>query len=937
MDSLNDNVTLLSSRPITFLERLKGFHKPKHPEERLSLVQDLLMKWYDISNFYYNDIYQLYERNFFFLILIRWQTLLDEVFRVDYDERNAYMNCICEIMIRPEFLPGDCGDKSFYMHQANYDKLISSTLELVKKKMNNNVVFEDVMRFSANVLAICFFKVPDLTATILCGLNLRPVWIHRLRKEMGDLQRLDDYKVQMKKIFPSHLHPLIGASGWEYQQFIRGLSPNLEDMSSIWMERLKCTSGELYTLFYRHIHVVLAKYLSLICPEAQKERLQARNSMLVASPCYLYVTGYFLFCIEYFIHHMVHSLTLDTANDSSDNLASLLSRKPHYDEDDSYGNYKKNQFGGLTYRGSSGSTNKKKFIKLKSLHEYESGPHGYRRKKKKEVAVSGQQHCGKPQILEELTWKYSECLAWCVMMSEPLGRYHDIPNVMMRALVLSTEIGNAVAVFGIFDFLEAAILQLQHYRLQTCYHPPLDQPFLLHTIQVVLAYSDHSTTLLRVLSFVYAQFKFLASRAGLIDFLCNRILLDTVIFEKLFLHWGANVRNFFLRCLVWRLGCIWRPLIVRWSSEMTELALRNNVPVCDTDICKKSGFIDDWDATGYSDFEITANSFNKMEAQLRQHSKLLVHVVLETLFDSFQQQFHQYEDDQILQEKKLDNWNQHPTAVVSYRLMQSTLTDSPTSLFLELTSNKKMNTEGLVRSNTKTETHVKSTTPTSSDNVFKELISDIRRMSISSSISTTSKKTTTDEGNIINSDDDEEEEDDQYKMDVGLGTPYGDIWYQYYAVPKPLIDPIISTAPIRRHKLLRNRKTTATSSSSSSLDAIHVDQKNNHHESQSIFTTHDSKRLYLLRGDNSGKYGTNWLGKVISDVPNMELRADNTINKAKQWRYNPSKHRYAILQQQASIGVYNEYIRYKKRGIPKLLLDWPAHWVLNETRTDHLI
>ncbi|KAI8340307.1 hypothetical protein BC941DRAFT_244454 [Chlamydoabsidia padenii] len=576
-----------NQRPVTFWELLKGYHPPKTQEEKIDMVQGLLIKW--------------------------WQALLDTVFKVDYDERAVYFDCVCEIMMRPEFKSLDNSGKTAptSINQEEYNKLISITLETVKRKLNHNVVFSDMMKYSAKILAICFFKVPDIATTILCGLNVRPVWIHRLQQEMGPLKRLDNVKQRMKAIFPTFLHPLIGANGWTYQQFIHSLSPNANDLSSVWMERLKRNTGELFTIFFKQLHIVLATYLVIVCPEAQKERLQYRNAMLVASPCYLYLSGYFLYCIENFLGHMAHSLTMDTANDSSDNLASLMSTRPHYDT--------KN-----TKQGKSIPTNddrsRKKPIQMKSLNDYESGPNGYQLKKKKDGAVSGRQHHGKPQILEDLTWLFSECLAWCVMMAEPCGRYHDMINVMLRALVLATEVGNAIAVFGIFDFLEATMLQLQHYRLQIHYHPPLNLPFLLHTIHIVLAYSDHSTSLLRVLSFVYAQFKILSSRAGLLDFLCNRILLDPVIFERLFLHWGANVRNFYWRCLIWRVGCVWKPKVVCWSPDLVAIAKQHDMMVCDGSDCIKEEFMDHWADLGLTGFETTSDTYIKVESMLRQHS-----------------------------------------------------------------------------------------------------------------------------------------------------------------------------------------------------------------------------------------------------------------------------------------------------------------------------
>ncbi|ORZ23014.1 hypothetical protein BCR42DRAFT_403782 [Absidia repens] len=904
--------------PITFWEQLKGYRHPKNQEERLLMIQGLLIKW--------------------------WHLLLDTVLKVDYNERHVYFDCICEIMIRPEFLELDSRSTELppNINQESYDKIIAASLMLAKKKLNHNVVFSDMMTYSAKILAICFFKVPELATTILCGLDLRPVWIHRLQQEMGQLSRLADYKQDMKKIFPRYLHPLIGASGWEYQQFIHNLTPNSIDKSSVWMARLTRNTGELYTLFFKHLHVVLATYLVIVCPEAQKERLQCRNTMLVAAPCYLYFSGYYLYCVENFVSHMVRSVTLDTANDSSDNLASWMSTKPHYDKNDK--NSAPRNLATKHHR----STSTKKSIQMKSLHDYESGPNGYRRKQKTNDAVSGRQHHGKPQLLEDLIWVFSECLAWSVMMAEPCGRFHDMINVIMRALILTTEVGNSIGVFGIFDFVEASMLQLQHYRLQTRYHPPLDQPFLLHTIHIVLAYSDHSTTLLRVLSFVYSQFKFLTSRAGLLDYLCNRILLDTVIFERLFLHWGANVRNFFWRCLVWRVGCIWKPRIVYWSSDLAPVVETHNIHVCNRKDCEMVGFIDHWDKPEIHGFQATSDSFIKVESKLRKHTSLLTHIILETLFDSFHQQYKRYQDDQILGGRVLEGWEK-PTAIVPYSLMPSVLTDSPTSLLLELTSNKKMNTQGLVRSNTRSQKNNPdssssplSTSPPNADNVIMDAINNIRRRSISSAISSISRKSgkciTEDDDDTIsqsNDDDGDDNDDDEvgYVPAIDMETindaRYRDIWFQYYAVPIPLVDPVISTAPIRRPGMRPGTLPTLNRLTTSKLVTNLKDD-----DLDNAGGTSTSNSLYLLRGyGNSGIYPANkhqCMGKVITDMPNMEYDVENTIRKATQWRYRSCHHSYAIQQVDVSSSIYQEYLQHRKPGIPKLLLDWPRHWVLKD-------
>jgi hypothetical protein len=114
----------------------------------------------------------------------------------------------------------------------------------------------------------------------------------------------------------------------------------------------------------------------------------------------------------------------------------------------------------------------------------------------------------------------------------------------------------------------------------------MDLPFILHTLDIILSRSDHTTSLLRAISFIYAHFEFLTSHAILLDLLCNQILLDRQIFERLLLHWGKNVRMFFLQCLFWRVGRVWQPASVQWSNSQVEPSEQEEESsACDSRFC----------------------------------------------------------------------------------------------------------------------------------------------------------------------------------------------------------------------------------------------------------------------------------------------------------------------------------------------------------------
>jgi hypothetical protein len=83
----------------------------------------------------------------------------------------------------------------------------------------------------------------------------------------------------------------------------------------------------------------------------------------------------------------------------------------------------------------------------------------------------------------------------------------------------------------------------------------LDVPFYISLIKLLLEQSDHSITILRTISFIYTHFFLLTSQAAYLKQLVKEILLDEM-FEILFCHWSRNVRIYYMRLLVWRLGRI---------------------------------------------------------------------------------------------------------------------------------------------------------------------------------------------------------------------------------------------------------------------------------------------------------------------------------------------------------------------------------------------
>src|SRR4051812_22488677 len=84
----------------------------------------------------------------------------------------------------------------------------------------------------------------------------------------------------------------------------------------------------------------------------------------------------------------------------------------------------------------------------------------------------------------------------------------------------------------------------------------LDIPFYISLTKLLIEQSDHSITILRTISFIYTHFFLLTSQPAYLKQLVKEILLDEEMIENLFCHWSRNVRIYYMRLLVWRLGRI---------------------------------------------------------------------------------------------------------------------------------------------------------------------------------------------------------------------------------------------------------------------------------------------------------------------------------------------------------------------------------------------
>ncbi|KAI9273919.1 hypothetical protein EDC94DRAFT_593188 [Helicostylum pulchrum] len=464
-----------------------------------------------------------------------------------------------------------------------------------------------MISFCAKILALCYFKIPGLASSLLQALKMRPSIMKKLQAEMTNKSaHLNaQYKENLKLVFPPYLHQLMAPDIQSYKHYFADIKTQKikspVSLSGNWIRRWKSDDSELFFSFYRHYHSTLKSYVMAVHPIIHRQQLHQRNAILMVSPGYMYFASFFAGKVDSLINREINSVTTVVDQQMATN------------------NVKKNSFLSSTIAP---------VDNISMIDETKPFMEGYN------DYTAAKAHyntpTGKPKALEMATRRYAECMTWCIVAADPVGLYHDMINVWIRFAIKRTVLTEAEGVYCLLDFIEQTILELQKFPLKRNYFP-IDLPFILHTLDIILSRSDHSISLLRALSFIYVHFGFLTSHAALLDLLCNRIMLDTVIFERLLLHWGKNVRIFFLRCLMWRVGRVWHPTGIRWNSEaeqMVKMMVRENK---DAAMCDGLSCWSQW--INKSNDKLLSQVPNEVKAY-RQCS-LEIHIVLEALMASF--------------------------------------------------------------------------------------------------------------------------------------------------------------------------------------------------------------------------------------------------------------------------------------------------------------
>ncbi|KAI7876826.1 DUF1765-domain-containing protein [Lichtheimia hyalospora FSU 10163] len=585
------------------------------------------------------------------IMLLRWwRVLMNNIPHVPHTERPIYLECIIDIMARYEFIEYDkttandynqwCSNNNNNQHHPSagpaldeYRHLLIGTLRYAISKLNQKAIYANMVAFSSKVLAMCFFKIPCVAAILLQALRVRPHTIKQLRSEMG--HSTDDCTMHMREsllpVFGCHLHALMTADPRCYASVIQK-SCSCKDapvpLTGNWIRRWQSDDSDLFFSFYRHYHATLGSMLVRAYPSVSTQELHRRNMFLASSPGYVYFAAYFADKINSLLKRQLHQVTtvLHQQCPLTTTLATGIQQQPS----------PSSVWTPTTAPTTTTSVENERLanpVMSMDITKNDSPPP----QQQPLSTTTGQQQMvvgGKPRALEMATRKYAECMVWCATRSH--GVFHDMLNVWIRSIIKRVSLTATEAVFCLLDFMDVVLVGLDKNKpcKEKSTRSPVDVPFILHTIHILLAKSDHTINLLRALSFVYSHFAFLTSRAVLLDMLCNRILLEPYVFEKLLLHWSRNVRHFFWRCLFWRVGRVWSHREIKWSQHQD---IQKGKETCDGHSCFQSWCDDKTDPIPC--YEALVECIQGQENKAYKRCALEVHILLESMLVSLSQQY----------------------------------------------------------------------------------------------------------------------------------------------------------------------------------------------------------------------------------------------------------------------------------------------------------
>ena len=466
--------------------------------------------------------------------LFNWlSTLTDELREKQPTHRGACLEAVAAIaesrFMSPIALQDDLLD------QARYRTAVVSVLDFAVDKLNDKAVYANTLVFSGRIFALAFFRIEGVALKLLRALpSVKKKFLTRCLVEAA-IEENDLPPVDLDA-FPGHLHALCLKDMKTYTDLLLQSYPKPSDagshylvkdgdvmveMSGNWLIRWTASDSDLPFAFYRAYHRQLAGHL--IPPEFRTEvtdDVPMSPKFIITGPGALFLAASLLEKSDALVHRNLRSVTSigpNSSNFSGEDSANL-----------SFGQ-------------------KPKVLELAN-----------RRLVSTMLDIVG----GPPQAQGEQQLE---------LQADALTRRHAFSKMLqvwIRACVKRTSMWDTRSVFILLDLIEGLIYTLSYPaptargseeevvvpRPQLSCLEMFDIPFVFNFVKIILSQADNTVALMRTIAFIYAHFEIFTMRPADRNALCEHIILDDVLFSRLYLHWNAGVRGYFIRLLVWRLA-----------------------------------------------------------------------------------------------------------------------------------------------------------------------------------------------------------------------------------------------------------------------------------------------------------------------------------------------------------------------------------------------
>ncbi|KAM0789642.1 hypothetical protein ACM66B_000446 [Microbotryomycetes sp. NB124-2] len=471
-------------------------------------------------------------------ILFRWLSLLTtELREMQPAHRGACLESVAAIAESHFLSASTLRDDPFA--QARYRAAIVEILSFAVDKLNEKAVYANTLVFSGRVMALAFFRIEGVALKLLRALpRVKRQCFTRVLAEAGI--REHQLPTVNLELFPTHLWSLCLRDMKSYLDLLlppaRKLSTPptmIEDedalvrdakvvveMAGNWLIRWTASDSDLPFAFYRAYHRQLAHHL---VPMDQRRYLANQHPLdpasVITAPGALFLAASLLEKCDSLVHR---------------NLRSVTSIGPNQN------NFNTNDSANLSFG------QKPKILELanrrlvQTMLDIVGGP---------PAAVGSEQDAS----------------------ADTDVRRHAFSRMLplwIRASMKRTSMWDTRSVFILLDLIEGLIYTLSYPApsqrdsdADLIVPKPsessldlFDIQFIFSCVKIILGNADNTVALMRTIAFIYAHFEIFTLRPSDRDELCEHVILDEVLFERMYLHWNAGVRGYFIRLLVWRLS-----------------------------------------------------------------------------------------------------------------------------------------------------------------------------------------------------------------------------------------------------------------------------------------------------------------------------------------------------------------------------------------------